>query len=222
MSANLWLSIISVIALGCSVVSLYQSVFKQAVLAVYVGDLGHVVWDKSTEAEIVVLPVMVGNRGARDAVVLGFRLAADGAPNRYRSSLVGGPFAPAESFAPWEVPGRGSRSGTVQLRASDAAKLIVPPPSNGPVGVYALCLTIRTEAVRPVGLLERLLAPLGALEPPPTLRFEVEPLERFNSDDMEMGRWVPLEIKAVESIDDRRAADIGKCRAVVQQDAGVP
>jgi len=220
----------SFIALGGSAVSLHQTVLKHAELSTYVGDLGYVVWDMATEHEIIVIPVTVANNGARDAVVLGFKLAADRGLN-YRSSLVGGPSAPGDSslsaqmaapFAPWEVPGRGSRSGTVQLRAEGREKLIVPPPSNLPVASYALCLTVRTDAIRPAGTLERLLlAPFGTVGPPAPLRFKVTPFERFNTQDMQGGRSVPLEITDVEPIDGRRAAETGQCPAVVQPDAGM-
>lgn len=223
--AHLWPSVISLIALGCSAVSLHQTILKQAELSTYVGDLGYLVWDEATAAEIIVLPVTVGNRGARDAVVLGLRLAAAPALT-YRSSLVGGgPSALAQSgarsFAPWEIPGRGSQSGSVQLRAAGTGKLIAVPDPGAPVPSYAVCLTVRTAEFRPSGWLEHLLAPLGDVTPPPPLRFKVSPLERFSTQDMEGGRWVPLEITEVQPLDNPPAPDTDGCPATTQPDAGM-
>jgi hypothetical protein len=215
MKERRWPSLVSIVALVTSGVSLYETVLKQAALSVYVGDVGHVTWDKATKAEIIVLPVTVANRGARDAVVLGLSLGADDAPDRYRSSFVGGPSDGArEPFAPWVVPGHGSHSDAVQLHAKDATTLIVPSVS-GPARSYALCLTVRTEAGRPSGFVNWLLE-----RPPVTLRFVVEPAERFSASDMDNGRWIPLWITGVELIDQERAIQSGQCRTPVRPDIG--
>jgi hypothetical protein len=212
-----WPNLVSIVALVTSAVSLYETTLKQAALSVYVGDVGHVGWDKATKAEIIALPLTVTNRGARDAVILGLSLGADDAPDRYRSSFVGGPSAGQDDpFAPWVVPGHGSHSGTVQLYAKDATTLIAPT-ANGPARSYTLCLTVRTEVGRPSGVLDSLLE-----HPPGALRFVVEPAERFSAGDMDNGRWIPLWITGMESIDDRRATQTGQCRAAVRQDARTP
>jgi hypothetical protein len=213
MQERRWPSLVSIVALVTSGVSLYETVLKQAALSVYLGDVGHVTWDKATKAEIIVLPVTVANRGARDAVILGLSLGADDAPDRYRSSFLGGPSAgPSEPFAPWVVPGHGSHSDAVQMQAKDATALIVPT-MNAPARSYTLCLTVRTEAGGLPGFLGWLLE-----RPPATLRFHVEPAERFSASDMDNGRWIPLWIAAVESIDQQRAAQSGQCRTPAQPD----
>lgn len=208
MKVRRWPDLVSIVALLTSGVSLYETVLKQAALSVYVGDVGQVGWDKATKAEIIVLPVTVTNRGARDAVILGLSLGADDAPDRYRSSFVGGPSAGQnDPFAPWVIPGHGSHSGTVQLHAKDATTLIAPT-ANGPTRSYALCLMVRTDARRRSPFLDWLLE-----RPPATLRFVVEPAERFSASDMDAGHWIPLWIAAIEPV------DAGQCGNTVQQNA---
>jgi hypothetical protein len=78
---------------------------------------------------------------------------------------------------------------------------------SAPAKSYGLCFTAQAAGSRPFGLLDWLLE-----RPPPALRLVAEPAIRFSRSDLENGKWIPLWITAVESIDDRRGAQTGTCR----------
>jgi hypothetical protein len=194
-----WPGLVSIAAVIFSGVSLYETVLKHAELSVYVGELGHVSWDK-TGAEIIALPVTVANHGARDAVVYGLRLGPDDEPDRYRSIFVGVPSAGRnEPFAPWPVAGHGSRSGVAQFQATGDARPLITPTVSAAAKSYRLCLTIHAEASRSFGLLDQLLE-----RPPAALRLVVEPAHRFGISDVTDGNLIPLRITGIERIDDCR------------------
>jgi hypothetical protein len=203
-----WPGLVSIVALVFSGISLYETVLKQAALSIYVGGVGHVSWDRATRAEIIALPVTVTNQGARDAVVLDLRLGPDDAPDRYRSSFVGSLYpGQNEPFAPWPVAGHGSHVGVVHFHSKGDAEPLIAPTVSAPTKSYGLCFTAQAVASRPFGLLDWLLE-----RPPTALRLVVEPAIRFSRSDLENGKWIPLWITAIESIDDRRGVQTGTCR----------
>jgi hypothetical protein len=199
-----WPGLISIIALVFSSLSLYETILKQAALAVYLGEVGYFSRDKVDLGEIIALPVTIINHGARDAVVFGLTLDTDGTPQRiYRSSFIGGgPSAgQGEPFAPWAIAGRGSHAGIVQFRSWDAEPLITEKHP------YRLCVTVRADASRAFGIVDRLLE-----LPPPALSFVVEPWWGFSHSDLMSGKPLPLKITKIETIDQARAAQSGVCR----------
>jgi hypothetical protein len=197
-----WPGWVSIVALMFSGISLYVTVLKPAALSIDVGIVGHVSWDKATKAEMIALPLTVTNEGAHDAVVLGLKLGPDDAPDRYRSSFVGGQSAGQnEPFAPWAVAGHGWHSGDVQFHSKGDAKALIAPTGSAPVKSYELCLTVQVAASRPFGFLDWLLE-----RRPTAVRLVVEPAQRFSESDLENGKWIPLRI------DDQRSVRTGACR----------
>jgi len=199
---------VSIVALLFSALSLYETVLKQAALSIYVGGVGHVSWDKATGAEIIALPVTVTNQGARDAVVSDLKLGPDDAPDRYRSSFVGSLYAGQnEPFAPWPVAGHGSHVGVVHFHSKADTEPLIAPTVSAPAKSYALCFTAQATSSRPFGLLDWLLE-----RPPRALRLVVEPAISFSRSDLENGKWIPLWVTAIESIDEQRGTQTGACR----------
>ncbi len=139
-----WGTIISLIALGFSGVSLYETVLKQARPSVYVPET--MLFGRGAgNGAAIVLPVTIANHGSRDTVVtkLSLLVRKQGAVEvRTMASMYTGdtPGAHERLFTPIPIAGHNSSAGGVvfTLAGSERRSLF----EKGP---YEFCLTIQAE-----------------------------------------------------------------------------
>jgi hypothetical protein len=148
-TVRVWLATtFSGLALLGSALSLWESTLKQAEIKLYVSDNIFFTRDPWGSYEVLVVPVTIANRGARDGAVLSLALdvknSGTSQSKRFKSSYMaeaqyfGGrddvstnQRRPKLPFAPLSVAGRGAFTGTILFYPEDAPeKKIVDPLSK--------------------------------------------------------------------------------------------
>jgi len=172
---------ISAIALIGSVVSMWETTIKQAEVRLHVSDNIHFTRDPWGSYEVLIIPVTLANRGARDGTILTLSLdvknlttnqskrfksayTADAKWFSARDDVSANLRRPKIPFAPVSVAGRSAFTGTLLFYPADEPeKKVVDPNSK-------LEMTLTAGLLPGNGWLDRLLA----APPPPPVTIEAE------------------------------------------------
>ena len=172
---------ISAIALIGSVVSMWETTIKQAEVRVHVSDNIHFTRDPWGSYEVLIIPVTLANRGARDGTILTLSLdvknLTTNQSKRFKSAytaeakwfsarddVTANLRRPKVPFAPVSVAGRGAFTGTLLFYpADDPEKKVVDANSK-------IEMTLTAGLLPGNGWLDRLLA----APPPPPVTIEAE------------------------------------------------
>jgi|SoiMethySBSTD1v2_1073268.scaffolds.fasta_scaffold11072_5 hypothetical protein len=172
---------ISAVALIGSVVSLWETTIKQAEVKLHVSDNIHFTRDPYGSYEVLIIPVTLANRGARDGTVLTLSLdvknLTTNQSKRFKSAytaeakwfsarddVTANLRRPKVPFAPVSVAGRSAFTGTLLFYPADEPeKKVVDPNSK-------LEMTLTAGLLQGNGWLDRLVA----APPPPPVTIEAE------------------------------------------------
>ena len=175
---------ISTIALVGSVVSMWETTIKQAELRLHVSDNIYFTRDPYGSYEVLIIPVTLSNRGARDGTVLTLALdvknlksnqskrfkstfTADASWFSGRDDLSANLRRPKVPFAPVSVAGHGAFTGTLLFYpADDPEKRVVDSNSK-------IEMTMTAGILSGNSWLDRLLS----APPPPPVTMEAEVAE---------------------------------------------
>jgi hypothetical protein len=197
-----WLpSAISAMALLGSALSLWESTLKQAEIKLYVSDNIYFTRDPYGSYEVLIVPVTLANRGARDGAVLSLVLdvknSTNGKSKRFKSTYMaeaqyfGGRDdvsanvrRPKLPFAPLSVAGRGAFTGTLLFYpADDPEQKVIDPNSK-------IQMTLTVGVLSGSSLLDRFITP----SPPPPVTIDTE-LPDYRVGIL-LGGWImPLKVK---------------------------
>src|SRR5499426_2064484 len=201
-SVRRWLpSTISGVALLGSALSLWESTLKQADIKLYVSDNIYFTRDPWGSYEVLIVPVTIANRGARDGAVLSLALdvknSTNGKSKMFKSTYLaeaqyfGGRDdvsanirRPKLPFAPLSVAGHGAFTGTLLFYpADDPEQKVVDPNSK-------VEMTLTVGVLTGTSWLDRLISP----SPPPPVTIETE-LPNYREGIL-IGGWImPLKVK---------------------------
>jgi len=172
---------ISAIALIGSVVSMWETTIKQAEVKLHVSDNIYFTRDPYGSYEVLIIPVTLANRGARDGTVLTLSLdvknLASNQSKRFKSTYTvdakwfsgrddvsANLRRPKVPFAPVSVAGRSAFTGTLLFYpAAEPEKKVVDPNSK-------IQMTLTAGLLPGNGWLDRLLA----APPPPPVTIEAD------------------------------------------------
>ena len=201
---RLWLATaFSGFALLGSAVSLWESTLKQAEIKLYVSDNVFFARDPWGSYEVLIVPVTIANRGARDGAVLSLALdvknTATSQSKRFKSSYMAeAPYfggrddvtanlrRPKLPFAPASVAGRGAFTGTILFYPEDAPeKKVVDSNSKLEIALSAAVLS-------QTSWLDRLLAPT----PPPPVTLVID-VPQYLPGQLIGGYILPLKVSAL-------------------------
>jgi hypothetical protein len=170
---------ISVMAFIGSALSLWESTIRQAEIKAYVSANIHYLRDPYGSYEVLVVPVTIANRGAREGAVLSLALevknSATGQTAKFESRFIGeaqyfggrddvttNQKRPKLPFAPLSVPSHNAFTGTILFYPEDEKKTIEPTSK--------VEMTLRVGVPPASGWLERLFSVAPA---PVTVEAEV-------------------------------------------------
>jgi len=191
------------LALLGSGLSLWESTLKQAEIKLYVSDNIFFARDPWGSYEVLIVPVTIANRGARDGAVLSLALdvknTATNQSKRFKSSYMAeAPYfasrddvsanqrRPKLPFAPASVAGRSAFTGTVLFYPEDAPdKKIVESKSK-------IEMTLSVAVLSQTSLLERILS----APPPAPAKLMVE-VPEYTVGGMIGGYILPLKVSAL-------------------------
>jgi|SRR5262245_20447878 len=203
-TVRLWLATsFSGLALLGSAVSLWESTLKQAEVKLYVSDNIFFTRDPWGSYEVLIVPITIANRGARDGAVLSLSLEVKNSntsqSKRFKSSYMAeAPYfggrddvtanqrRPKLPFAPLSVAGRGAFTGTVLFYPEDAPEKKVID-SNSKIE-----MTLTIAVLSQTGWLDRLLS--ASPPAPVTLSAEVP---QYMPGVVIGGYIVPLKVGAL-------------------------
>jgi hypothetical protein len=192
---------ISAIALIGSVVSMWETTIKQAEVKLHVSDNIYFTRDPWGSYEVLIVPVTLANRGARDGTVLTLSLdvknlttnqskrfkstyAADAKWFSGRDDVSANLRRPKIPFAPVSVAGRSAFTGTLLFYpADDPEKKVIDSNSK-------IEMTLTAGLLPANGWLDRLLS--APLPPPVTLQAEVA---EYRVGILIGGYIMPLKVK---------------------------
>src|SRR5215470_1065751 len=192
---------ISAIALIGSVVSMWETTIKQAEVRLHVSDNIHFTRDPWGSYEVLIIPVTLANRGARDGTILTLSLdvknlttnqskrfksayTADAKWFSARDDVSANLRRPKIPFAPVSVAGRSAFTGTLLFYPADEPeKKVVDPNSK-------LEMTLTAGLLPGNGWLDRLLS----APPPPPVTIEAEVAE-YRVGILISGYVMPLKVK---------------------------
>ena len=199
---RLWLApMFSGLALLGSVVSMWETTIKQAEVRLHVSDNIYFTRDPWGSYEVLMIPVTLANRGARDGTVLSLALdvknLATNESKRFKSTYTADAKwfgsrddvsanlrRPKVPFAPVSVAGRGAFTGTLLFYPADnPEKKVVASNSK-------IEMTLTAGLLSGTGLLDRLLA----AAPPPPVTIEAEVAE-YRVGILIGGYIMPLKVK---------------------------
>jgi hypothetical protein len=178
-SRNWLATAISAMALMGSALSLWESTIRQAEIKAYVSANIHYSRDPYGSYEVLVVPVTIANRGAREGAVLSLALdvknSATGQIAKFESRFMGdaqyfggrddvatNQKRPKLPFAPLSVPGHGAFTGTILFYPEDEKKTIEPTSK--------IEMTLRVVVPSATGWLDRVFS---ATPTPVTVEAEV-------------------------------------------------
>ena len=201
---RLWLAtLFSGFALLGSGVSLWESTLKQAEVKLYVSENIFFARDPWGSYEVLIVPLTIANRGARDGAVLSLALdvknTANGQSKRFKSSYMAeAPYfggrddvtanlrRPKLPFAPLSVAGRGAFTGTILFYPEDAPeKKIVDSNSK-------IEMTLTVAVLTQTSWLERFLS-----APPPTPATLMVEVPQYLPGQIIGGYILPLKVSAL-------------------------
>ena len=181
-SFRLWLApMFSALALIGSVVSMWETTIKQAEVRLHVSDNIHFTRDPWGSYEVLIIPVTLANRGARDGTILTLSLdvknLTTNQSKRFKSAytaeakwfsarddVTANLRRPKIPFAPVSVAGRSAFTGTLLFYPADEPeKKVIDPNSK-------IEMTLTAGLLPGNGLLDRLLS----APPPPPVTIEAE------------------------------------------------
>lgn len=181
-------TLLSVVALGFSGYSLYESALKAPELTVFVAPRLDYTDPDRPEAvrEVFILPMTIANDGTRTVTVLGISLEArnprTGAIKKFYAARLGTwGEKPPRPFAPIVLTGRASFTQALQFEPQNGET--VPRILDSTPGKYELTLKMDTAAAASLGT-----------SSPRALKFEVEAGEmdyRYFNGNGTMELWVP-------------------------------
>jgi hypothetical protein len=192
---------ISAIALIGSVVSMWETTIKQAEVRVHVSDNIYFTRDPYGSYEVLIIPVTLSNRGARDGTVLTLALdvknlksnqskrfkstfTADASWFSGRDDLTANLRRPKVPFAPVSVAGHGAFTATLLFYpVDDPEKRVVDSNSK-------IEMTMTAGLLSANGWLDRLLS----APPPPPVAMEADVAE-YNVGRLIGGYIMPLKTK---------------------------
>jgi hypothetical protein len=180
---RLWLApMFSGLALIGSVVSMWETTIKQAEVRLHVSDNIYFTRDPWGGYEVLIIPVTLANRGARDGTILSLALdvknLATNESQRFKSTYMAdakwfgsrddvsaNQRRPKVPFAPVSVTGRGAFTGTLLFYPADnSEKKVVDSNSK-------IEMTLTAGVLSGGGWVDRLLS--AASPPPVTIQAEV-------------------------------------------------
>jgi hypothetical protein len=198
----LWLApMFSGLALIGSVVSMWETTIKQAEVRLHVSDNIYFTRDPWGSYEVLIIPVTLANRGARDGTVLTLSLdvknlttnqskrfksayTADAKWFGARDDVSANLRRPKIPFAPVSVAGRGAFTGTLLFYpADDPEKKVVDSNSK-------IEMTLTAGVLSGNGWLDRVLS----ASPPPPVTIEAEVAE-YRVGILIGGYIMPLKVK---------------------------
>ncbi len=192
---------ISAIALVGSVVSMWETTIKQAELRLHVSDNIYFTRDPYGSYEVLIIPVTLSNRGARDGTVLTLALdvknLTSNQSKRFKSTFAADPSwfsgrddltanlrRPKVPFAPVSVAGHGAFTGTLLFYpVDDPEKRVVDAKSK-------IEMTMTAGVLSGNGWLDRLLS----APPPPPVTMEAEVAD-YAVGRLIGGYIMPLKVK---------------------------
>jgi hypothetical protein len=192
---------ISAMALLGSALSMWETTIKQAEVRLYVSDNIYFTRDPYGSYEVLVIPLTLANRGARDGTILSLALdvknRATNESKRFKSTYMadaqwfGGRDdtsanlkRPKVPFAPVSVAGRGAFTGTLLFYPADnPEKKVVDSNSK-------IEMTLTVGVLSGGGWLDRLLS--AASPPPVTIEAEVA---EYRVGMLLIGNILPLKVK---------------------------
>jgi len=192
---------ISAMALLGSGVSMWETTIKQAEVRLHVSDNIYFTRDPWGSYEVLIIPVTLANRGARDGTILSLALdvrnLATNESKRFKSTYTADAKwfgsrddvsanlrRPKVPFAPVSVAGRGAFTGTLLFYPADnPEKKVVDSNSK-------IEMTLTAGLLSGTGLLDRLLA----AAPPPPVTIEAEVAE-YRVGILIGGYIMPLKVK---------------------------
>jgi hypothetical protein len=199
----LWLApMFSGLALIGSVVSMWETTIKQAEVRLHVSDNIYFTRDPWGSYEVLIIPVTLANRGARDGTVLTLSLdvknLTTNQSKRFKSTYTAEAkwFSgrddvsanlrrPKTPFAPVSVAGRGAFTGTLLFYpADDPEKKVVDSNSK-------IELTLTAGVLSGNGWLDRLLS----ASPPPPVTIQAE-VPEYRVGIIIGGYIMPLRVKS--------------------------
>src|SRR5882757_7199407 len=203
---RLWLApMFSGLALLGSVVSMWETTIKQAEVRLHVSDNIYFTRDPYGSYEVLMIPVTLANRGARDGTVLSLALdvrnLATNESKRFKSTYTADAKwfgsrddvsanlrRPKVPFAPVSVAGRGAFTGTLLFYPADnPEKKVVASNSK-------IEMTLTAGVLSGSGWLDRLLS--AASPPPVTIEAEVA---EYREGILLSGYIMPLKVKFATS-----------------------
>jgi hypothetical protein len=206
-TVRLWLApmfsgLFSGLALLGSAVSLWESTLKQAEIKLYVSDNIFLTLDPWGSYEVLIVPITIANRGARDGAVLSLALdvknSGTSQSKRFKSSYMAeAPYfggrddvttyqrRPKLPFAPLSVAGRFAFTGTILFYPEDTPeKKIVDPKSK-------IEMTLTVALLSQTSWLDRLAS--APPPPPSTLTADVP---NYLPGALFAGQVLALKVKA--------------------------
>jgi hypothetical protein len=194
-------TVISAIALVGSVVSMWETTIKQAEVKLHVSDNIYFTRDPYGSYEVLIIPVTLSNRGARDGTVLTLALdvknLTSNQSKRFKSTysvdakwfsgkddLTANLRRPKVPFAPVSVAGHGAFTGTLLFYpVDDPEKRVVDSKSQ-------IEMTLTAGLLSENSWLDRLLAP----PPPPPVTMAAE-VGEYNVGRLIGGYIMSLKVK---------------------------